>query len=195
MKKVILNQMTRKKLLWLSSILGSLLIGIFFIHSIQVSAQPSSITIQTTANATTTVTYMSAGTATSTYQFDSPSYSSGKEASNMSVDKIAVYIQFTASTTGSVLGITPQYSNNNIDWYNYNAFNSTVTSSGYTNLASSSITYYYNPNSTIASTTGTVFIVPDVPSVHERLVFSIPVGSTPGAVYAEVDLKKNPQTP
>ena len=182
---------------WLFSIVSLMVLTAFalVLFSSRVGAQPSSVTFQATATATTTVSYMTPGTATTTYQFDSPTFSAGKEYNNAQTDKVALYVDFIASSTTATLVITPQFSNNGIDWYGYNSPALTPSSyvTGYTPLASTSISYFDTPGAIGTSTQ--VFILPDVPSQHERVVYSLQIGDGNGAVYSEVDLKKNPSTP
>lgn len=142
-----------------------------------VHAQPSSVTIQTTAAATTTVSYLNGGsaTATSTYQFDNPVFSSGKVANMMTTDSGTLYVQFTASTSPARLVWYFQCSNNNIDWYA-------------TDQASSTL------GSTVASTTLVTSPIASCVTFHERVTFYV-AGGLNGSYYAELDLKKNPSTP
>lgn len=153
------------------------------------SAQPSTVVFQTSAAATTTVAYIGSGTGTSTYQIDNPVFSSGKITNLQPIDSIALYVQMAASSTASTLTVTPQYSNNNIDWY---ALGSQGTASAAGVIAvSTTTTFTWTPGTT--ATTSMVFNLPAVPTQHERLVFSMSGGA--GAIYSEYDLKKNPSTP
>ena len=155
-------------------------------------AAASSIRVETSAPATTTVSYLSYGTATSTYQFDSPSVASGKVPFTSSLDTQYLYVQFAASSSSSVLNITPQYSNNNVDWYSIAAATSTVNVGGISVLAYPTV---YQYSATAAATTSLVFKLPDMAAQHMRVVFGLAAGSAAGAVYNEVVLKENPHSP
>ena len=181
---------------------NSLLAGIaaFFIAAIlialapRVDAQPSSIAVESTATATSTASYMTAGTATSTYQLDSyPVYSSSKPFSMAGIDSVSMLVDFTSAQATSTLGIQVQYSNNGIDWYGGNALTAAtpITSTGYYSIASSTNTIYYSGGvgGNASTTNFTAFNLPMVSALHERVVFSIPPGSPAGAVYSEFVLK------
>ena len=153
------------------------------------SAQPSSLVLQTSAIATTTVAYIGNGTATSTYQIDGSTFSSGKIANLQPIDSISLFVQIAASSTATTLTITPQYSNNGIDWYNLGS-QGTASASG-SIAVSTSTAFTWTPGTT--ATTSMVFVLPSVPTNHERVVYSMSGGA--GGLYSEYDLKKNPSTP
>lgn len=152
-----------------------------------VKAVPSTVTFEATATATTTRAYLGNGTATSTFQFDSNLASSGKIANVQGIDAASLYVQVEASSTATAYSITPQFSNNNIDWYGV-ASSSTNGANAFT---SASTAYTWTPGT--VSTSTLVLMLPAVPAQHERVIFSATGGA--GAIYAEVDLKKNPSTP
>lgn len=147
-----------------------------------VKAATSYVSVQTTAVATTTVSYIGAGTATTTYQFDG--LAAGKVQEMGEVDQEALYLQVAASSTATIVQITPQFSNNNVDWYGYGQ-------TGTTNVATTSATIYWVPNTTATSTQ--VFNLPFVPARHERVLIS--ASGAAAAVYAEVTLKRLPTNP
>lgn len=153
------------------------------------SAQPSTVVLQTTASATTTVSYLGNGTGTSTYQFDNPAFSSGKVANMQTTDTVALFLQVAASSTATVYTVTPQYSNNNVDWYNVGS-QGTASASGVV-AVSTSTTFTWTPGTT--ATSSMTFNLPTVATMHERVLLS--ASGAAGAVYAEVTLKKNPSTP
>jgi hypothetical protein len=152
-------------------------------------AMPSSVTFQSTAVATTTVSYLGNGTATSTYQIDNAVFSSGKVANMQSVDSLSLYVQAAASSTATQYTFTPQYSNNNIDWYGMGS-QGTASAAGVI-AVSTSTAFTWTPGTT--ATTSMVFNLPVVPTQHERIVVS--ASGAAGAVYAEITLKKLPNTP
>jgi hypothetical protein len=147
-----------------------------------VKAATSYVSVQTTAVATTTVSYITAGTATTTYQFDG--LAAGKVQEMGEVDQEALYLQVAASSTSAVILITPQFSNNNVDWYGYGQ-------TGTTNVATTSATIYWTPSTTATSTQ--VFNLPFVPARHERVLIGASGANV--AVYAEVTLKRLPTNP
>lgn len=164
-----------------------------------VSAQPSTVVIQTMATATTSVAFLTPGTATTTYQFDNSLFSSGKIANMQSVDSGSMMIQMTASSSVgnlSTLAWQFQFSNNGIDWYGES---SPVTAAGASASAesTSTITHTWNPGTT--ATSSKFVLIPVGPAQHERVTFFIPgtpnTTASSSAFYIEVDLKKNPSTP
>lgn len=177
-----MKSLTRNSLIF--AIIGILSSAIIIAFAPRVDAQPSSIAVQTTNAATSTVAYLGNGTATSTYQIDSyPSYSSSKAFSMAGIDAVYAYLELTASSTATVFSVTPQFSNNNIDWYNYSGPLSTNSSQV---IMASTTAYTFTPNTT--ATTFVAFKLPDMTGIHERLVFSA-LGAA-GSVYAEVVNKK-----
>lgn len=173
--------LTRNINIWVAT--GVVVVAIMLaMLGVQVAnAQPSSVSIQATAAATTSVQYLTTAT-TYTYQIDNAVFSSGKTANTMGVDSLAVYIQVAASSTASVFSVQEQVSNNNVDWY--------VVNTG-TALAVATSTYTFTPQTT--ATSSVALNLPYVPAVHTRLVFG--VSGAAGAIYGEVDLKRNPNTP
>jgi hypothetical protein len=165
----------------------------------RVDAQPSSIAVEATSAASSTTSFMTAGTATTTYQLDSyPTYSSSKPFSMAGIDSVSMLLDFVSQGTAtSSIGYQIQYSDNGIDWYGGNSLTSAtpVGATGYFSLATSTNTVYWNPNSgTGANATTTNFTAVNLPMVsalHERVVFTIPIGAPAGAVYAEFVLKHN----
>lgn len=167
----------------LFAVAGFAIAAILIALAPRADAQPSSIAVQTTAAATSSWAYLLNGSATSTYQIDSyPSYSSSKAFSMAGIDAEYLYLELTASSTATVYSVTPQFSNNGIDWYNY----SNTTVAGSQTLASTTA-YAFDPNTT--ATTFVSFKLPDMSGLHERLVFS--ASGAAGAIYAEVVNKKS----
>ncbi len=187
-----------------TNIFLGLIIGVIFATTLlffslsqqKAFASPATVTFETTATATTTQSFMTPGTATSTFQFDSAVALSGKVATMQAVDSGSMFIQFTASTSVSALAYQFQYSNNGIDWYGESASFGTIGGINNTQFeASSTVTHYWNPGGSVASTTQKAVSVPILPAQHERVVFSIPIGTNNGSVYAEFNFKRNANTP
>lgn len=139
--------------------------------------------------ATTSVSYMTAGTATSTVTLD------GGCGSAQGADSAALMVQFAGSSTAAVLNADIEYSQDNVDWYatGYAGASDAVsasTSPSITsaqqyifNFASSTINRSITTNANSATSTRIVRIA--MPTRYVRAVFSLPVGSTNGAVWAE----------
>lgn len=148
-----------------------------------------------TLTATTSVTYITPGTATSTYYFDT----SCGGASN--TDSATLLAQFAGSSTASVLNIALEYAQGGgadctatptaCDWYQAN--NATLgTSSAATITNQQSYTWTFS-SSTQGQVTGTgpntgrtlkSLNVP-TPAKYVRAIFSMPTGSLNGAVWSE----------
>lgn len=169
-----MQSLKRNKTIGILAIVSVLALLAFAAFAPESKAQPSSISVQTTAAATTTVAYIGAGTATSTYQIDSYGvYNPAKAFSMAGIDAEYLYVQAAASSTATVFTFTPQFSNNGVDWYNIASTSGTVAT--------------WNPGTT--ATSGLAFKLPDMQGLHERIVTS--AAGAAGAVYMEVVLKKN----
>lgn len=180
MKNVLRNS------LFLTLITAGLLFAFFSIS--YVKAQPSSLGIQTTATATTTVAFVGNGTATSTYQIDSyPTSSFTKVFTMAGTDSVYLYVQGAASTTATTFTFTPQWSNNNIDWYTAGS-QGTANANGVIAVATST-SFTWQPGTT--ATTSIMFKLPELSGLHQRVLSSASGGA--GAVYEEIVLKRNAQ--
>lgn len=190
-RPMLLNMKNLRNKLLIAGFACAALVAAIFGFAQYSSAHPSTVISQTTAVATTTVAYISPalGDATYIYQFDNPTFSSGKITNVSTVDATSLYLQAAASSSASVITVTPQWSNNNIDWYN---LGSTGTASALGIITTASTTIYSWQVGT-TSTTSIVLSLPAVPAFHERVVFATSAGSS--SIYAEVDLKQNPATP
>lgn len=149
--------------------------------------------------ATSTVAYMTGGTATTTYTYDTYAGSSDQNAA----DKIAMLVQFTASSTASKLNWTYEFSAGgagldcvasptSCDWYadtfalgvnatNTQLFNFTANNSGAWNFASSS---QGGASVSASSNRGLKVLWVPTPTRYTRVVFSVPAGATNGGVWA-----------
>lgn len=189
--------MKTKRNLWLFSTIALLVTGCFLAYSVQTFAHPSSVAFQATATATTSVTYLSAGIATTTYQLDGNGvFSTGKVLTMQTIDSGSMYIQLVASSTTSSLGWQFQYSNNNQDWYGESApFTTGTISATASNIfeSSSTISHIWTPG--VAATSTKVISIPIIPAQHERIVFFTPIGTAASGLYAEFDLKSLPSNP
>lgn len=161
--------------------------------AISTKAQPSSINVQSTAVATTTVAYIGNGTATSTYQIDANNTVSASKIFSMApIDTVYMYVQGAASSSATTFGFTVQMSNNGSDWYSVgtSSLNSAPTFTFGSSIASST-TATWLPGTT--ATSSFMFQLPVVAGLHERVLTS--ATGAAGAVYEEFVLKKNPSTP
>lgn len=183
-----------KNVLWVVSILVALAL---IAGPALIKAATSYVSSQASATATSTMSFMSPGAATTTYQLDG--LASNKVQEMGEIDSAAVYIAFNASSSSSILAYQVQYSNNNVDWYGESASLSTAnaniasTSNAVTQEASTTVTHLWSPGASGTSTKA--ILLPPLPAKHERLIFSIPVGSANGAIYFETALKRLPATP
>lgn len=85
-----------------------------------------------TASATTTPVYMTAGTATSTLLFDTYCVNGTNQPNTGNTNianKLTLLTQFSASSTASVLGISVEYSQDGVDWYQDNYLSPLATTS------------------------------------------------------------------
>lgn len=169
-------------------ILGLVAVFVGALGIVQVKANPSFTAAPvSTAAATTTLAFMSAGTGTTTLTYNS--YSDGL----LSIpDKALLVFQFTASTTNPQLLARVEYSDDNINWYP----SSVAISVGTTTVQSGTFSDYRFSMSTTSS--GGVFggtgtaqrIHQSLPintyTQYTRVVFTIPAGGSNGALWAEL---------
>lgn len=190
-------------------IISVLIIGLG-IFTLTVKANPLFFppTVQS-ASATTTLTYMTAGTATTTLVFDTYNASSGVFTPTLSD---ALLIQFTGSSTGSLLKINLEYSHGyngvecvsnptGCDWYEDPA----PSGSGYATTTKpfdlgqvNQFSLAYASSTPTLGGIGATSINPakrilsvKSPTRYVRAIFTLPVGSTNGAIWAQfVPLKE-----
>lgn len=130
-------------------------------------------TVQT-ATATSSVAYMTAGTATSTLTIDS-----NAPGQPFVTDQMALLIQNVASSTSSILNIAIQYSQDGIDWYSDNG---TVVATSTPFQIQVADTYTWTAAGT-ATTSKALFV--RTPTRFVRAVFSVPAGAAAGGVWAQ----------
>jgi hypothetical protein len=182
---------------WLFSIVSLMVLTAFalVLFSSRAGAQPSSVVFQATGATTNGVAYLVAGTATSTYQFDSGNFSSSKVLSMQTIDNASMFIEYVASSTSSILAWQFQYSNDGVNWYGENSSQTPILNSTLSETieASTTITHLWTPG--VAATSTKAVVIPIIAAQHERVVFFAPTGAANGAIYAEISLKRNPSTP
>jgi hypothetical protein len=156
-----------------------------------------------TGAATTTVAYMTPGTATTTVTYDAYNLNGTNQAGavhSFAADSALAFVQFAGSSTSATLNVNEEYSQNNIDWFQGSQ---TLVNGNSTTTLPDSLTpvpqYQYafasstsglgavtNANS---ATTSLAISIP-TPSRYIRLIFSLKIGGTNGAVWALVLPKK-----
>jgi hypothetical protein len=157
-----------------------------------------------TATATTSVSYLSAGTGTTTLTVNVYGQTSATNpGTNTGLNFGTLLVQFAGSSTASVLRIAPEYSQDNVDWYQDggvqagNWATSTkpfdVSQANFFQFAFSSTS---PAGSAVVGATSTRAFKVNVPTHFVRFVFTIPTGAMAGAVWAQfIPLKEvgNPQ--
>lgn len=160
-------------------------------------ANPSFFVRSQSATATSTVSYMTPGTATTTI----PSFDLGVSGAQ-GADSAVLALQFTGSTTPNnsavattTYNVAIEYSQDNVDWYSdsYSQFGTTTVAQNITTQTSRSISLGTQTikGSLIASTTPTKVVI-NVPSPmrYVRAIISVAIGSTNGSVWGEFVAKR-----
>lgn len=200
------NYITMKKYLYFGGMLAALVSFIILISPFEkAQANPSNIYGVQTAAATTSLVYMTAGTATTTLTLDNyignvlpgnyintnqPAVSGGVS------DSVTALIQFTASTSGSILKVRPEISQDGIDWYPYNTPLATISTTtpiaGYSDYQWTVATTSANglPGTSNAMKQLNSLTITNVPTRYIRLIFTIPIGSSNGALWSEAWVKR-----
>lgn len=184
---------------WRFLIAGSIIAVL--IGAIAAHANPSFFAPQAmSATATTTIAYMTPGTATSTMMYDSFNlFGTNQPVVNdpTAAASAALEVQFTASSSVSVLNIAIERSDDQIDWYQDEySFPVNATSTGANSISlPNSFTWTYasstvggQPNNT-SGRIGKIMRV-DTPTRYTRAVFTL-TGAN-GAVWSKfVPVKEN----
>lgn len=145
------------------------------------------------ATATTTVTYMTTGRATTTNQYDAYQQSA-TVPSAYALDKATLFIFMSGSSTASTLRTYIEYSQDGTDWYQdggtlAEAYATTTKLydisqvQGYTLNFASTTAGWASPKALSATTTRAITV--KTPTRFVRAVFVVPVGSDPLAVWSE----------
>lgn len=139
--------------------------------------------------ATTTLDYLTPGTATTTLTYDS--YKAGLTKT----DALALLTQFTASTTGATLLINEEFSQDGVDWYQStqpNVFGNSTTT------LPVSLTPVPQYSWTFASSTPGLGAVSSSNNLDSRIlmvtsplrfirfIFTMKIGGTNGAIWSEI---------
>lgn len=148
--------------------------------------------VSTNNAASTSVAYLIPGAATSTTPV-LDAYTPSGQSTKFKVNQASVAIQFTASTTNSILTATIEYSNDNVDWYrsyvvdsngmgtSTNPFYVTTPDQLSWKFASSSVG---GVGIGATSNMSTAYIIIPTPARYTRIVFSI--AGANGAVWAYI---------
>ena len=173
---------------------------VFVLHSQNALANPSTLLpTAMTAAATTTPSFMTPGTGTTTLAYDAYAAVNGNQ--NLAVDKAALEIQFTASSTLSVLQWNYEYADRmdgvdctaagtNCNWYseNLNLYSLATTSPSTIDASSYNIYSWKYASSTLGSsqpaTALKILFVP-TPTRFFRVRFYVPAGSGNVSVWAK----------
>lgn len=133
------------------------------------------------APATTTRSYLTPGTGTTTLTVHAGEFG-----------KMALGLQFTASTSNAVVNVNFEASDNQIDWYQLSSLPSSISlNQGVFEIASSTQGYRWQPGSLTASTSYLSIAIPDYPSDYLRVIATLPATSSVlsaqmnGAVWME----------
>lgn len=186
----------------LISIAGlALAAAIFLLYGFAYQAKANPLDLITSnTTATTSLAYMTPGTATTTYYFDS--YANGSADQN-ATDKAMMLLQLVASSTSSslkwqyefsqgVTGVDCSATPSACDWYSDTIQSQVTATSTQTFNVTAPIAYQWNFASTsqngasVAATNnrGLKVIQVPTPARYTRVIFSVPVGATNAAVWA-----------
>lgn len=181
-----------------------IVIGLMFVTSLLIvnnvkanpskRAQPLSCSTQGTSASslsTTSISYMTPGTATTTATCDTTKANLGTDT----LDKAYLALQVTASSTG-LTNFRFEYSEDGIDWYGDNLYEetglSTTTASNIiwdSNYHTHSIQFASSTSAcadnSISNNNRNCFLIPvPTPTRYVRAVFTVPIGSTNSGVWA-----------
>lgn len=157
---------------------------LFGLYKSSVSANPQFFIRQSLDSnlfATTSVSYMTAGTATSTITVNA--YNNGN---NTGIGTAALLVQYTASSSTSILDHTVEYSMDNIDWFGEDALPTTFSIGDTTvHHSTTTLTHRWQGDWSNSSTTRKMISYDNIPTRYVRFNFFIPAGATNGAVWFE----------
>lgn len=159
----------KKYLLIISSLIAFLaIVGLVSANQSYLSAGKK------TAAATTTVTYMTPGTATTTITYDTyDADGDGVMDGTQKTDGALVLLQSIASTSASVQTINVEYSMDNIDWFSLTPAAASSTASQDLDTA---LAYTLTGNATASTTRRAVFL--ETPTRYLRVVISATTGNS-----------------
>lgn len=140
--------------------------------------------------ASTSISYMTAGTATTTLVYDTYCVAGSNQPNNGNTNAtnlLSLLTQFNASSTASILGITAEYSQDGVDWYQDNyiasstlgAYPIALPNSYSWTFASSTIKGLPNAGNLVGKLTRLY-----APTRYIRVVYTLT--GTAGAVWGEI---------
>lgn len=173
-------------------IAGVLLLAVLVLFvAVKAHANPSEIVARArTAVATTTLSYMTAGNATTTLTFDANNVASDNPTNTNSspykADNAQLYVRFTASTTLTQLCRRTFYSNDNVDYYATQTVVTSATSSVATQLYGETCFSFASTSEAIfgSNTTNNRTETITTPARFTKVQFYTKGAN--GAVYAEI---------
>ena len=154
------------------------------LHTYRVASANASVSCYDTTSfdGTSTRAFMSPGAGTTTLMLSN--CASGNLATSAFVQ-----FQYTASTSGSVLQLRVEHSNDKVDWYPETVVLSTATTS---NAAGDSLTYRFamatttdNGGTGVANRLHRSLSI-STPTKYTRVIFTVPTAGNNGALWAEV---------
>lgn len=157
-------------------VLSILFISILFIAN-EVGASSQSYFVVNNAEATTTLSTINPSTGSTTSSFIISD-----------ADYLQLNLQFTASTSASVLNWYYQYSDNKIDWFTEDEINAYTPGTFSLTHSSSTIVHTIQGNNT-SSTTRKKIVIPNLSANHIRVVFSTTVGTS--TIWSQIVKKIN----
>lgn len=200
--------LTQKKILALIGSLAVIALATLLLVP-KVDANPSFFIVgQATATATTTLTFMTPGTATTTVV-----QAAANNGNTMGINAATLLVQFTGSSTASSLNVTFEYANTDAgvdcsvtptacDWYKDGLLGATGVVSTTTQAVNlGTVANYTLPfaSTTVGGLIGnatrtTRIINVQTPAQYIRAVFTLPIGSLNGALYAKfLPTKERPE--
>ena len=139
--------------------------------------------------ASTTLTFMTPGTATTTHTYENC-------GGTTSARSAILFFQYTASTTDPLLNLRIEHSQDNIDWYPASvALEEFATS---TSLTGDSATFDFTTLATSTNNNGGTgtdarlhrSLEIETPTQFTRVIFSLPIGTSNGAIWSQFVSKK-----
>lgn len=176
-----------KYLKYIIPTLAIMAIAVFGIS--KAKANPSYFNRFQSATATTTVSYLNpaapSGTVATTTVNVYPS-----TPFNQGADSAAIFVQYQASSTASILNIQPEYSMDGIDWYGYSATttpqaNPQILTDGRWTWQVASSTNFGTANAGVMKR---MFTIP-MPAKYARVLLYMSPGSQNGTVWIEAATK------
>lgn len=159
------------------------------IAAVPAHANPSQFVRAQTAPATTTLTYLTPGTATTTLAING--------VSNTAFDSAVVNFCLTASSTSSTINMGTEYSQDGQTWYaDEITVRATTTPATLSATVPNTFSYTYASTTpggaatSATSNTGCKTVPLLTPEKYARVFFTVPVGATNGAVWAEIVAKQ-----